>query len=97
MRAPLLEIEKVTDPKKEAQAQSRWRPRAPDVARDQIHLRLTDFRHASPACDRTYNRSRAARPARLTAVETYLLARCDHSLLGALGEWSAALAGGWIA
>lgn len=24
-------------------------------------LRLTDFRHASPACDRTYNRSRAAR------------------------------------
>lgn len=94
---------------KEAQAQSRWRPRAPDVAndprgrtgvipcgvmrlirsapahaRDQIHLRLTDFRHASPACDRAYNRSRAARPARLTAVETYLLARCDHSLLGGL-------------
>lgn len=40
-----------------------------------------DFRHASPACDRTYTRSRAARRARPTAVQTYQQAECDHSLV----------------
>lgn len=91
---------------KEAQAQSRWRPCAPDVANDPRgrtgvipcggdapHMKRTSScarpntpaPHRFPACitsvrfDLQPFACRASSPAH--AVETFLLARCDHSLV----------------